>query len=196
MPNDAAPWSQLAVRHGESTWNAAKLIQGHNDEPELTDRGQIQAHEVGEALRGLEIDLIYSSDLRRASETARIIRQYVDNPELRLSELLRERSYGVLEGQPSSHLTEDVFGVRNEYVVDVDARPEGGESLRDLEDRARVFLAGLDKDATHRILVVTHGGTIRALRAVAQGTSLENSPWERVGNCSQWVLRERDERHQ
>src|ERR1700722_4695648 len=58
------------VRHGESTWNIAGLCQGHNDEAELTERGLRQAAAAAESFRGREIRAIYSSDLRRARQTA------------------------------------------------------------------------------------------------------------------------------
>ena len=62
----------LLARHGESDWNRARRWQGHADRP-LTDLGRRQARELAERLAGVELDAVFSSDLRRASETAEIV---------------------------------------------------------------------------------------------------------------------------
>ena len=61
------------VRHGQTTWNSSRLVQGHNDEAELTERGRQQVAEVAKPFRSSDFDLIVSSDLRRAVDTAAIL---------------------------------------------------------------------------------------------------------------------------
>jgi broad specificity phosphatase PhoE len=80
-------------------------------------------------------------------------------------------------------------GIVDGVIVDPDARPEGGESFRDVVTRAGIFVeAARDVMSGERLLVVTHGGTIRALRAYVEGRPLEGLETLIVGNCSVWDL--------
>jgi probable phosphoglycerate mutase len=176
------------VRHGESTWNELGLIQGQNDLAQLTDNGRDQARAVAGALKSLGFDRLVASDLARARQTAEIIGAELD---LALSPdpLLRERCFGVLEGQPQEMLDSGSSGIVEGVYVDPDARPEGGESFRDVVTRVGVFVeATRDAMAGERILVVTHGGTIRALRAYVEARPLEGLDALAVENCSVWDL--------
>lgn len=176
------------VRHGESTWNDRGLIQGQNDLAQLTDVGRDQARAVAESLKSLEIDRIVTSDLARARQTAEIIGSelgLVPTPD----SLLRERCFGVLEGQPQEMLVSRSSGIVEGVFVDPDARPEGGESFRDVVTRVGVFVeATRDYLLGERLLVVTHGGTIRALRAYVEALPLEGLETLIVANCSVWDL--------
>ncbi len=84
------------VRHGETEWNVVGRIQGHSDIP-LSRKGREQAHTVARRLAAAPLDVVYCSDLSRASETARIILGDRDIP-LHATAELRERDYGVFEG--------------------------------------------------------------------------------------------------
>jgi broad specificity phosphatase PhoE len=94
-----------------------------------------------------------------------------------------------LEGGSVDDLTGDVTGIVGEVLVDPDARPPGGESFRDVVSRAGLFI---DRESAalspSRLLVVTHGGTVRALQAYASGAPLEGLAWQPVGNCSRWDI--------
>jgi broad specificity phosphatase PhoE len=176
------------VRHGESTWNDRGLIQGQNDLAQLTDVGRDQARAVAASLKSLGIDRIVTSDLARARQTAEII-----GSELGLvptsDSLLRERCFGVLEGQPQEMLDSASSGIVDGVFVDPDARPKGGESFRDVVARAGVFVEATgDYLLSERLLVVTHGGTIRALRAYVEALPLEGLETLTVANCSVWDL--------
>lgn len=176
------------VRHGESTWNELGLIQGQNDQAQLSDVGRHQARAVAETLRSVGFDRLVTSDLTRARETAEII-----GAELNLvptaDPLLRERCFGVLEGEPHEMLDSGRSGVLHGVLVDPDARPKGGESFRDVVTRAGSFVEATRKQMDdHRLLVVTHGGTIRALRAYVEAQPLEGLDAIAVANCSVWDL--------
>jgi broad specificity phosphatase PhoE len=176
------------VRHGESTWNVRRLIQGHNDAAQLTELGRDQAREVAESLRSLAFDQLISSDLARARETAEII-----GAELNLTpvadSLVRERCFGALEGEPSTMLDAASSGIVDDVLINPDARPEGGESFRDVVTRVGVFFEAVrDSLGGDRLLVVTHGGTIRALRAYVEAQPLEGLDAFEVTNCSVWNL--------
>jgi broad specificity phosphatase PhoE len=176
------------VRHGESTWNELGLIQGQNDLAQLTDEGRDQARAVAETLKSLGFDRLVTSDLARARQTAEIIGSEL-NLALTLDSLLRERCFGVLEGQLQEMLDSRSSGIVDGVIIDPDARPEGGESFRDVVTRVGIFVeATRDAMGGEHLLVVTHGGTIRALRAYVEGRPLEGLDAFAVANCSVWDL--------
>ena len=168
------------VRHGESTWNALGLAQGHSDQPRLTRRGVRQARYAANQLRGCPISAVYASDLRRAVATAAPLAAAL---ELGVSRdpRLRERGLGVLEGTPSVAVPAALSGVAGSRVIDPDARPPDGESLRDLYWRAAGFASDL-LDAGLQVAVVAHGGTLRVLSAYLRGVPVERMAWEPIGN--------------
>jgi glucosyl-3-phosphoglycerate phosphatase len=175
------------VRHGETEWNERRIIQGHTNSS-LNETGREQARTLAESLRELGFDQIVASDLDRAKETALIVGEVLGlTPET--DPLLRERSFGEYEGRPTDDLSSDLTGIEESVYVDPDARPPGGESFRDVVARAQLFL---DK-ASHewpgaRLLVVTHGGMVQALRAAASQRPLEGTLWFKVGNCTVWTI--------
>ncbi|HTT60138.1 MAG TPA: histidine phosphatase family protein [Acidimicrobiales bacterium] len=173
------------VRHGQSTWNELNLIQGQNDDAVLTRLGQREALAVGNSLKSLGFSRVITSDLRRARQTAEIIAATLD---LSVSEdpRLRERCFGSLQGQPLRLLDPKASGIVDGVLVDPDARPVGGESFRDVVTRVGSFLAEV-RDAPG-LLVVTHGGAIRALHAYVDDTPLAGLVMMAVGNCSVWEL--------
>jgi glucosyl-3-phosphoglycerate phosphatase len=178
------------VRHGESDWNDQNVIQGQNDTARLTALGRHQARAVAAGLRGTIFDRVISSDLVRAKETATIIAEKL-GLELEVEPLLRERCFGVFEGGPSSDLTSENTGIEHEVLINPEATPPQGESFRDVVTRADKFLQRVNKRwPNERLLVVTHGGMIRALRAHRASTELKNMEWYPVGNCSVWTLAE------
>jgi broad specificity phosphatase PhoE len=204
-PPSAAPFAAASpagtafwlVRHGESTWNTAGLAQGHNDQAELTSRGQRQAAEAAERFRDRPVRAIYASDLRRALQTATAFGRVVGLPVI-TDTRLRERSLGVLEGSPATAIGPGMTGLGDGRVLDADARPAGGESVRDLYRRAAEFcddlragdlaagdLAAGDLTSDEGdVLIVAHGGTVRVLEAYLSGTDVEQMRWEPVGNAT------------
>jgi probable phosphoglycerate mutase len=191
-PTSPALW---LVRHGESTWNIAGVCQGHNDDAELTERGLRQAAQAADGFRGREIRAIYSSDLRRARQTAAAFAAVLGLP-VRTDARLRERSFGVLEGTPLATVDPAVTGVGDGLVIDPDARPAGGESVRDFYLRAAAFAGALaaelraDRDAladdllAGDVLAVAHGGTLRVLDAYLHGVEPDHMTWPPVSNAT------------
>jgi 2,3-bisphosphoglycerate-dependent phosphoglycerate mutase len=176
------------IRHGESTWNTLGLAQGHCDRAELTSHGQRQAAEVADRFRGLAVRAVYASDLRRAQQTAAPLAAIVGVP-IVLDLRLRERSLGVLEGTSSLSISPAVTGLRSGRVADPDARPEHGESVRDLYRRAAAFCADLAAGTlpgcggTGDVVVVAHGGTLRVLNAYLHHIPVEEMTWEPLENA-------------
>ena len=192
------------VRHGESTWNVAGLAQGHNDEAVLTERGLHQAAEAAGQFNGRAVRSIYASDLRRARQTAAAFAAVLGLP-VHTDRRLRERSLGVLEGSRSITIDESVTGLAGGLVIDPDAKPPAGESVRDLYLRAAEFCDDLaarlrdgrdgreaspwwtdpgQADTGGDVLVIAHGGTVRVLDAYLHGVAVDEMTWRPVGNTA------------
>ncbi len=179
------------VRHGESTWNDLGLIQGHAEGPVLTEKGHAQSLEAAHLLHGTRVQAVYASDLVRAQQTAAVISAVLELP-VQTHPALRERCFGVLEGQPFAALDSLHSGIRDDRVIDASARPIGGESLDDLHARAGTFMKWLEDEpfGGGDVVVVTHGGTIRALRAYCAGVPMRDRQWDQVPNGSVWGVRQ------
>jgi 2,3-bisphosphoglycerate-dependent phosphoglycerate mutase len=176
------------VRHGESTWNASGLVQGQAEGSVLTAKGRREAARVAEQLGTTRVGAIYTSDLERAHETAAIVGHALRLP-LHYERALRERNFGTAQGHPQNELHAAVSGIEGDRVVDADARPPEGESLREMYRRVSVFM---DNVAAGRpgadVVVVTHGGVIRMAQAYAEGIGVEAMIWGLVPNASVWNL--------
>jgi probable phosphoglycerate mutase len=160
----------LLVRHGQSEWNAAGLMQGQTQHVPLTDLGHAQAAAAADELAPARPGALISSDLRRAVQTAEHCARATGLP-FTTSAALREQGYGVLEGRPSRELWDVVDWTDPHWAA------EGGESLAQLHDRVVVFLKQLCADPPAEVIaLVTHGDTIRAAQAVAGGAGPEGLP--------------------
>jgi probable phosphoglycerate mutase len=176
------------VRHGESTWNASGFVQGQANGPVLTRKGRGEAANVAGRLAGATITTIYTSDLKRARDTAEIIgRALRISPQSDVA--LRERNFGQAQGRPHSELPSAASGIEIDRVVDADARPVDGESLSELYERVAAFI---DESETRApagdVLVVTHGGVIRVAQAYCSGSPVADMDWGPVPNASVWGL--------
>ncbi|MBO0714547.1 MAG: histidine phosphatase family protein [Acidimicrobiales bacterium] len=187
-----SPASLVLVRHGETTWNAAGLIQGHSDRATLTDTGLGQARQLADDLGAPgapSIRALYSSDLRRSRSTAEPLSGRLGLA-LRIDARLRERCYGAVEGEPLSRVDVQTIGIDQGRVLDPDARPPGGESLRDLYLRTASFLDELfatpPRGGEGDVVAVTHGGTIRVALAYLQGIPVEEMSWPPVPNLASY----------
>lgn len=156
----------IVIRHGETAWNADGRIQGHLD-VELNEAGRQQAVAVANRLaKEPPISAVYSSDLKRALETAQIIATTCGNLEVIKDPDLRERNLGDLQGLvyreaviTNPEASEALRSHRSDQTI-----PGGGESLDQLYQRCTSSLQKIgNKHRGQRVVVVTHGGTIRAL---------------------------------
>lgn len=164
------PTEILLVRHGETDWNRDRRWQGHADPP-LNEEGRRQAQALAEALAGEDVAAVYSSDLLRAHETARIVAERLGLEVTALPDL-REVDVGSWSG-----LTRDEIAHRFPGAE----RWEGGETREEMAER--VLGAVRRIAAAHpggRVLVVTHGGPVRALLRHCAHPQRE----EAVANCS------------
>ena len=164
----------LAIRHGETTWNQDKRLQGHLDIP-LNERGHWQARRAAEALRGEPIAAVYSSDLARAHQTASAIAAVLGLG-VQAHSGLRERHFGDFQGRTWTELEVDEPEATLAWRSRVpDFAPRGGgETLLQLRER---IAATLDEIAARhhgeQIVVVAHGGVLDILYRVATGLELQ-----------------------
>jgi probable phosphoglycerate mutase len=169
------------VRHGETTWNERGLIQGHHDEAVLTDRGVRQAWKVARQLGDEPIRTLYASDLRRALQTAAPLASLRRLPVI-TDARLRERCLGTLEGRQVAGISAGT-GLREGRVADPDARPAGGESLRDLYRRVAAFTGAVTRSLrSGDVAVIAHGGSLRVLCAYLGSVPVERMRWDPVAN--------------
>lgn len=153
----------ILVRHGETEWNKGALIQGHTDIA-LSAAGRVQAASLKDRLRNVKVNAAWTSDLGRASETAELILKG-QKVKAVASPLLRELSFGTWEGQTWKDVgDEDPEGLTQWLTVDPNYQAPEGETVNQLLDRAQAFIdEALVATPNGTVLVVTHGGMIRAL---------------------------------
>jgi 2,3-bisphosphoglycerate-dependent phosphoglycerate mutase len=174
----------ILARHGETDWNRDGRFQGHADPP-LNERGREQAASLAESLAKERVDAIYSSDLRRAHETALFVAErkgldVVVDPDL------RERDVGEWSGLTLPEIEERFPDELRRF------REEGasiGESREALSQRVLAAVRRIaDAHPRGQILVVTHGGTLRTLRHAAGGAF--GAPVVRNGQVLKMAVRE------
>ena len=166
----ARPLTLLLVRHGQSEWNAAGLLQGQTPHVPLTELGHEQAAAAAAELAALRPGALLSSDLLRAVQTAEHCARATGLP-LATTPALREQGYGVLEGRPSRELWDVVDWTDPHWSA------PGGESLAELHGRVEAFLKDLAAEPPADVIaLVTHGDTIRAAQAVVAGLGPDAMP--------------------
>lgn len=160
------------VRHGQSSHNLRKLVAGQVPSC-LTAKGREDARAVAALLKDHRFDRIYSSDLRRALQTAEVIRESLalDCP-VHISSLLRELDYGRFTQRP----VRETFAYLD-YRRCRDRPYPGGEGFRELERRADAFARRLRSEAAgHSLLITAHAGPIRMLLVVLGAVGLDDLP--------------------
>jgi len=167
------PTRIIAVRHGETSWNIDGRIQGHRDIA-LNGTGRWQARQLAMALASEPPAAVYSSDLRRAIETAAEIAHRTHLSAV-ADPRLRERCFGRYEGRTFAQVEQE----SPEHALrwrrrDPEYAPPGGESLNSLRDR----IAGTIDDLAARhagelVILVAHGGVMDVLYRLATRQHLQ-----------------------
>jgi broad specificity phosphatase PhoE len=153
------------VRHGQDTDNAAGILNGHRD-TNLNDLGREQARQVAEKLRDNNVQIIYTSPLKRTYETASIIASILGINEVIKDGRLIERDFGTLTGKPVSDIAKYtdkiIVSDRVNYFLEV----EGAESFPILLERGRKILEEIkQRHSNKNVLIVTHGDVGKMIRA-------------------------------
>ncbi|CAG2166291.1 unnamed protein product, partial [Oppiella nova] len=151
------------VRHGQTVANRVKIIQGQSD-TKLSDIGVKQAAQLAQHLDCTQFDIIFASDLSRALDTAKIVVK--SNDRIQTDVRLRERSFGVIEGQSLDVLKAEA--TKHGFPANKLSQftPEGGETPQQVTDRVVDFLNNhLLKLVSNesRVLIVSHGGVTREI---------------------------------
>lgn len=163
------------TRHGETEWNLMKKMHGHKN-ANLTQKGVEEAKKLGKSLEDVEFDIIYSSPIERALDTAKYIRGNKDT-EIVTEDSLKELNFGKWEGMFEEDCSENYPEQFNNlwYKPEVFEPVEGGERLQDLMKRVEIWFNENIKNSEYKnVLVVTHGVVNRAFYTV-----LKNNPIER-----------------
>jgi broad specificity phosphatase PhoE len=161
----------LLARHGESDWNRARRWQGHADRP-LTETGRAQAADLAARLADVSMDAVYSSDLRRARETAAPVAETHGLEVIEVTDL-REVDVGSWEGLTRREAERRFPEAFRQWRAGGTGW-EDGESYPEMSTRV---LAAVERIATSndagRVLIVSHGGPIRAIHGAALGIDVE-----------------------
>ncbi|WP_321999194.1 histidine phosphatase family protein [Bacillus pumilus] len=164
------------VRHGETDWNAAKRIQGRTDIP-LNDTGKWQAEQTGLYLKDAHWDVVISSPLTRAKETAHLILKHIDAPLVIMDDFI-ERDYGDAEGMS--------FEERQKLFPD--KQYPNMEPLETIQDR---MVEGIEKVRAaypnQQVLIVAHGAAIHALLTTLADEHLGLENTRLVNACLNYV---------
>ncbi|QNO16131.1 histidine phosphatase family protein [Alkalicella caledoniensis] len=189
----------IFTRHGETKWNVEGRCQGQTD-IELTEKGVSQGKTLARRLKNFNIDVILTSDLKRAYDTAYQVKRKFDkhNKEFHLKAveiikdpLLREYSFGLWEGLTTNDIKMKYCDLYEERNLDPNIDIPEAEKYSDLVKRCKEFVdkcVELYPDST--VLAVTHSGFIKALLhhyLELPWSVIKNQMY--VGNCSLTVLK-------
>ena len=187
----------ILVRHGRSTYNDQGRYQGCSDESVLTEKGHKSAYQTGVALKSVDIDVIYTSPLKRVRETAQEIINARSNfpasiPPLLVTDKLKEINLAAWQGLSyqyvKEHYAREYFCWKNSphrfKLLDQETFP-----VIDLYEKAQQFWQEiLPQNQGKTILIISHGGTNRALINTAIGTTPDSYHFLQQCNCGISIL--------
>jgi len=154
------------VRHGQTDWNLVRRFQGWSDIP-LNAAGRQQANALAEHLSSQAFDAVYSSQMRRAHETAEII--IARKIGIQTNTRLQEINFGDWEGMTYDEIKEKYPDALKTWENDVvQNAPPGGETVEQLVLRVHSVLNDLhERHQGHTVLIVAHGGVLQSLICLA-----------------------------
>ncbi|HEX5402622.1 MAG TPA: histidine phosphatase family protein [Pseudonocardiaceae bacterium] len=177
-------------RHGETDYNAAGRMQGHLDVP-LTPTGWNQARFAVPALVRFDPEIVLTSDLSRATDTATVFTEASGVP-LRIDKRLRETNLGQWQSLTGEQVEQGWPGAMRTWQGDATWAPPDGESRVDVANRTVEVVAELDDEFERTALLCVHGGVIIAITARLLGLPVEM--WTQlagIANCHWTVLTRR-----
>ena len=162
------------TRHGRTVWNEEKRLQGRKDSP-LKDNGKKNAAALREHLKDDHFDAIYTSPIKRAYDTAKLV--FPDQTLIK-DDRLMEMNFGVCEGMYLDHFDpslKEVYSELWEHPERSKGLP-GGESYDEIEARVRDFLADITSKDYEKVFVVTHGFCFTILVSLMLGLKRKDYP--------------------
>ncbi len=172
------------VRHGLTELNRDKRVGGRVDVP-LIEEGRRQAREANESFDGTPFDVIISSPLSRAIETAEIVTG-VNRKDIVIEEGCTERAFGKMEGLAAAQIRETLPQVQYMRIEEVDysLNPPGGETFEQLHERARDFLRRiLELHGGKKVLLFAHENFLQQLHGAIRGLGPIESLEQGILNC-------------
>lgn len=178
-------------RHGESDYNVALRMQGQLDS-QLTATGLDQARRAARPLAELKPEVLMTSDLSRAGDTAAVLAAETGMP-LRVDKRLRETHLGTWQGLTQAKVEALHPGGIQTWRGNPECAPPGGESRVEVAGRAAHVVDELDADGHESAVLCTHGGLIAALTPLLLGLPVSGwSVFGGISNCHWTVLVRRD----
>ena len=175
----------VLLRHGRTEWNAARRYQGQEDPP-LDEVGQAQAIEAAALVAAMRPDLLVTSDLRRARQTAEKLAS-LTGLELRTDPRLRERHLGHWQGLTREEVARRFPDEFAEWLAGQDVTRRGGESRTEVASRACELVSELPP--AELAVLVCHGATAMCLSAALLGLPQTPSVLGPLANCHWTELR-------
>jgi len=160
------------VRHGQTAYNKQKIVQGRGINADLNETGREQAAQFYQAYKDEPFDKIYASNLKRSQQS---IANFVEEGRpLNIRPNLDEISWGKYEGQKlSSEMKLEFEKLRHQwYAGNTSVTMPKGESADDLSNRVQVFLQGIAETDAKKILICSHGRTIRIMMCLLTGVPI------------------------
>jgi probable phosphoglycerate mutase len=176
----------VLLRHGRTEWNATRRYQGQADPP-LDEVGRAQAIEVASLIAAMRPDLLVSSDLLRARQTAEKVAS-LTGLQLRLDARLRERHLGHWQGLTREEVASRFPDEFAEWLAGRDVTRRGGESRAEVADRACQLVGELPQ--VELTVLVSHGATVMCLSAALLGLPQTPSVLGPLANCHWTELRD------
>jgi len=163
----------ILVRHGLTDYLVKGLYQGHSDPP-LNKEGRSQIKSLAEGFADKEPQIIFSSPLKRARKSADILNKDLDL-EIIVDDRIKEISFGEWEGETYDEIVKKYPEAFEWWKKDLaNFRPEGGESLAELQKRVREFFMEIKERPEDVIAVIAHGGVIRAFMVELMGVPFDS----------------------
>jgi broad specificity phosphatase PhoE len=172
----------LLARHGETDWNRDGRWQGHSN-TRLNESGRRQAAALARELEG--VDVLYSSDLDRARETAEIVGAQL-GLEVHFDARLRERSFGAWEGLTTADIESRFAEPFRRWREGESHGADDAEPFEAFGSRVNSFLEDvLKRHPDETVLVIAHGGAIRVIHALAAGLDYvrDHTAIPSIANC-------------
>lgn len=163
-----SPTLLYLVRHGETAYNRRSVVQGGGIDSDLNDTGYAQADALATRLADEPVDAIYASTLKRAKQTADVLATPHEPISKTYLRDLEEMDWGIFEGDPPSEKRNEAMGaIKARWRAgQYDYGVEGGESIRDVQARARRAMEHVvTREAGKTVVVVAHGRYLRVLLA-------------------------------
>lgn len=174
-------------RHGETDYNAALRMQGQLDS-QLTAKGLSQARRASPVLAALTPEVLLTSDLSRAADTAAVLAAET-GLSMRVDKRLRETHLGQWQGLTHAEVEADCPGCIEAWRFDPECAPPGGETRVEVAARAAQVVGEIDAGAPETAVLCTHGGLISGLTPLLLGLPVASWPvFGGISNCHWTVL--------